>query len=262
MTDQELLALDKMGLIPGPGEGEQAFLARVAQSRKNFEKGEWIPESHWDWVREYLHQMFHVKPLYICAFYSNRRLAPWQGAATWIEGRTLNSIQLRENLKKGSYLGIYTREEILAHEAVHAVRSGFEENRYEEFFAYMTSEKKWRRVLGPILQNPWEAWPFLAATLGGVIWPICYWGAAIWAGIGFFRLIRQHQRLKKAAARILEQVKDPRTTRAVLFRLSDEEIGAFSKGEEIREYAEKQTCLRWRIIRKYLKEAYGQENRR
>ncbi len=260
MKDQELFALDKEGFLPGPGEDEKKFLERVCRTKKRFEKGGWIPASHWDWVRESLNGIFNVKPLYIAAFYSNRDLAPWQGAAAWIDGRELNFIQLREGLKKGTYLGLYRREEILAHEAVHAVRSGFNEDRYEEFFAYMTSEKKWRRVLGPILQRPWEAWPFLLCTLGGAIWPACYLGAAVWSGMGFFRLIRRHIRLRRASGRIFEIVQDARMTRAVLFRLTDDEIEKFSKDEKIEDYAERQGCLRWRVIRNYLKEAYGKES--
>jgi hypothetical protein len=257
MTDPDLLALDKIGFIPGPGENEESFLARVERAKNNFQKGGWIPPAHWDWVREYLEQMYNVKPLYICAFYSNQSLAPWQGAAAWIDGRTLSSIQLRTGLKKGTYLGIYSREEILAHEAVHAVRSGFNENRYEEFFAYMTSEKRWRRVLGPILQRPWEAWPFLLCSLVGVFWPIGYLGAALWASLGFARLSKQHWRLKRAAATIFKQTGDARRTRAILFRLTDEEIKGFSKGMDIELFAQKQTCLRWRVIRNYLFEKEG-----
>lgn len=260
MTDGELFALDKDGFLPGPGENEEHFLVRVKRTKEKFEKEGWIPPSHWDWVREYLDEVFDVKPLYICAFYSNRSLVPWQAAASWIEGRELHSVQLREGLKKGTYLGIYGREEILAHEAVHAVRSAFNEDRCEEFFAYMTSEKKWRRVLGPILQRPWEAWPFLLCILSGVLWPVCFLGAAIWSGIGFCRLIKQHLRLRLAARRVGEVVQDARKTRAILFRLTDDEIEKFSKGEKIEEYAQRQNCLRWRVIKHYLKEVYGAEN--
>lgn len=259
MTDWELLALDRDGFIPGPGEDEASFLTRVEKVKENFQKGSWIPSAHWDWVREYLDRMFNVKPLYICAFYSNRSLMPWQGAACWIEGRALSSIQLREGLKKGSYLGIYSREEILAHEAVHAARSGFAENRCEEFFAYMTSEKKWRKVLGPILQRPWEAWPFLIGVVGGIIWPVCFLGAAFWSALGFCRLIRQHRQLKRAGDRLLARVGDARKARAILFRLTDEEIQKFSRGVNIEEG---QNCLRWRVIRSYLKESYGTESHR
>jgi hypothetical protein len=253
MTDQDLLALDKIGFIPGPGENEEQFLERISAAKKKFSEGNWLPESHWDWVREYLDQMFHVKPLYICAFYSNKGLTPWQGGAAWIEGRKLNSIQLREALRKKTFFGLYSREEILAHEAVHAARSGFDESRCEEFFAYMTSEKKWRRVLGPILQRPWEAWPFLLCNLVAPFWPAGYFVAGLWAALGFVRLIKQHWLLKRAAANILKTTRDPRRTRAVLFRLTDGEIKRFSRGENVMLFAEMQDCLRWRVIRNYLK---------
>jgi hypothetical protein len=205
--------------------------------------------------------MFHVKPLYICAFYSNRSLTPWQGAASWIEGRALISIQLRKALQKGSYLGLYSREEILAHEAVHAARSGFNESRFEEFFAYMTSQKKWRRVLGPILHRPWEAWPFLLSLMGGIFFELLFLGAAFWMGLGFIRLAKHHRILKMAADQILKIVQDPGITRAILFRLTDQEIKKFAKGEEVKEMAAEPQTLRWKIIRNYLRKSYGRESR-
>lgn len=260
MIDKELFALDGAGFIPGPGESEKDFLDRVRRAKENFEKGGWIPPAHWDWVRESLSEMFNVKPLYICALYSNRSLAPWQAAASWIDGRELKFVQLREGLKKGTYLKMYSREEILAHEAVHAARSGFNEDRCEEFFAYMTSEKRWRRILGPILKRPWEAWPFLFCLLGGMFWPVCHLAGAIWSAMGFYRLIRQHSRLRRASERVYEIVQDAKKTRAILFRLTDDEIEQFSKGASIEVYAQSQNCLRWRVIRNYLKESYGTES--
>lgn len=254
MTDQDLLLLDKLGFIPGPGETEENFLDRVAVTKKKYELGNWIPEAHWDWVREYLVELFYVKPLYICAFYSNRNLAPWQGAAAWIEGRKLDSIQLREGLRKGQYLKLYAREEILAHEAVHGVRSAFDESRFEEFFAYMSSEKKYRRVLGPILRRPWEIWPFFIALLGGILWEPFYLFGAIWAACGFVRLIKDHFLLNRAAQNINRKINDAKRTRAVLFRLTDEEIVQLAKKKiSIDLFAEKQTCLRWRVIRLYIR---------
>lgn len=253
MTDRDLLALDIAGLIPGPGETEEKFLLRVQETKSRYEEGEKIPEAHWDWVRELLYELFHVKPLYISAFYSNKGLTPWQGGASWIENKKLKAIQLRQNLKKGSYLKIYNREEILAHEAVHAARSAFNEDASEEFFAYMTSEKKYRRILGPIFRRPWEAWPLLLFVLGGSIWPPLYLCASFWIALGFFRLMRHHLRLKRAAALILQKTKDARTTRAVLFRMTDEEIQIFSKKNlSIDLFAKKQNCLRWIVIRHYL----------
>jgi hypothetical protein len=260
MTDQELMEWDYSGVIPGPNESEGDFLSRAIQTKQRFEEGKWIPPAHWDWVKESLAEVFHVKPLYICAFYSNRSLTPWQGAACWIDGRTVSSIQLRKALQKGSYLGLYRREEILAHEAIHAARSGFAEQQCEEFFAYMTSEKRWRRVLGPLIQRPWEVWPFLLFLGAGVIWPLCNWGATVWMGLGFARLVRQHSRLKRAAAQIGKRVGHPRTIRAILFRLTDAEVTALARGKDIDAYAQRQSCLRWRVIKNYLRGTYGTEN--
>jgi hypothetical protein len=241
MTDAELFELNEVGFIPGPGEQEEAFLARVERAKKRFEKGAWIPACEWDWVRENLDRLANVKPLYICAFYSNRGLMPWQGGASWIEGREVHSIQLRKNC-----WGLCSQEELLAHEAIHAVRSGFEEDVWEEFFAYMTSEKRWRRVLGPIVERPWEVWPLLGLSLVG-----CWWGAAIWVGLGFGRLIRRHRILARAGERISESVKEERWVRAILFRLTGEEIVRLASGEKFDKLAEQQSCLRWRVIKQY-----------
>src|SRR3989338_7865210 len=253
MTDADLLALDKNGLIPGPGETQEEFFQRADASKQKFEEGSWIPEPHWDWVRTHLYQMYAVKPFYICAFYSSRNLAPWQGAASWIQGRQLDSIQLRMSLRRGSYLGLYDREEILAHEAVHAARSGFQESRFEEFFAYMTSQKKWCRLLGPIVRKPWEVWPFLLFSLAGMFLHGFYLAALLWLFLGLIRLYRTHRVLKRAGREILQCVAEKRRMRSILFRLSDAEIVRFARGGSIRHYAKEQKELRWRVIQAYLK---------
>jgi hypothetical protein len=251
MTDWELLALNKIGFIPGPGESESDFSERVSRTKKNFEKRNSIPPAHWDLPKETLLHTFDVNPLYICAFYSDKNLTPWQGAATWIEGSEIHSVQLRTSFSKGSFLGIYSRSEILAHEAVHAARCAFQEDRFEEYFAYMTSSKKWRRVLGPILKEPWEAWPFLICMTLGVFFPSAFLAAVLWIFSGFVRLIKGHRTLAAAYQVIFDQVKDHNKTRAILFRLTDREIERFAKGEKIERYNPKLHDLRWKIIQNY-----------
>ena len=253
MTDQELFSLNKEGFIPGPSESEEDFIQRVASVKKSGQTGQSIPDSHWDWVHASLEEIFDFRPACLFAFYSNKNLTPWQGAASWVEGKKIISIQLRKALERGSYLGLYKREEILAHEAVHAARSGFDEPQNEEFFAYMTSEKKWHRVLGPIVKRPWEVWPFFAAMGAGAFFPFAYLAAAIWAAFGFYRLIRQHRRLSLATKNIFATGLDRASTRAVLFRLTDAEILMFSKGGKIEDYRKRQKCLRWRLIGFYFK---------
>lgn len=243
MTDEELYEWNRNGVIPGPGESEEAFAERARETRARFERGEWIPKPHWDWVRHHLRELFDFEPAYVPVFYSNKGLAVWEGAAAWIEGRFCE-VQLREGLRKGSYLGLYRREEILGHEAVHAARCAFEE-KSEEFFAYMTSDKKWRKVLGPIFERPWEAW-LLVGVLGvGAFWPAGYLAAGCLAAIGFWRLGRMHRRLAKAGKRL--EKAGVEKVRAVLFRMTDKEIGKLAKGADLQEVAG--SCLRWRLIR-------------
>jgi len=240
MTDEELLRLNGEGFFPGPNETEEQFVARVAEVHRRAEKiRDPIPSSHWDWVRLHLQQLFDFSPRCLPAFYSNRSLMPWQGAASWTQGGKLVAVQLRKALQKGSFLRIYQREEILAHEAVHAARASFEESRWEEFLAYMTSEKKWRRVLGPIVQKPWEVWPFFVGCMLGPVWPVMFLGAAFWAGIGFIRLVRCHRILKRVAEKL-----NGKNVRAILVRLTETEIERLSIGQEVGDES-----LRWRLLR-------------
>jgi hypothetical protein len=251
MTDAELIRFNERGLIPGPGELEEEFSFRAAEAGK---KDRGIPENHWDWARARLKEIFDFEPRYVSAMYSNKGLAPWQGAASWIEGREIALVQMNERLKSGSLLGLYDRDEILAHEGVHAARSGFDEDGCEEFFAYLVSEKKWLRVLGPIVKRPWEVWPLLIGAALGLVSPWGTLAAALWTGLGFLRLIRQHRTLAKAGNRVFKSVQDRRRARAILFRLTDREIGQLARGMDLEEYAKKQGCLRWRLIRiAYLK---------
>ena len=261
MTDEELLDLNERGFFPGPDESEEDFLRRVEWVKQAAgalgERA--IPSSHWVWARLHLRELFGFAPECLPAYYSNRSLAPWQGAASWIEGGKISAVQLRENLKRGSYLGIYRREEILGHEAVHAARSAFEADRWEEFFAYMTSESRWRRVLGPIVRSPWEVWPFLAFCLIGSWLPAMFLGAAAWAGIGFWRLARGHWILRRASEEIKRDARNVSHVRAILVRLADWEIERLAKGLEIGNES-----LRWRLLRLayWKKGGYGTENNR
>jgi hypothetical protein len=182
-----------------------------------------------------VNQLYSFEPQSLKVFYSSRGLAPWQGAACWIDEKNIPSLQLRESFQKGSFLGIYHKDELLAHEAVHAARAAFEEPQSEEFFAYATSPVSWRRAIGPILRKPSEAW-FLFLGLFPPILPIL-------AAFAFTRLILQRLRMKKAADQFDQT--DPRKVRALLFRMTDLEICSLSRGKKL----SGDSTLRWRLIR-------------
>ncbi len=267
MNDEELLQLNREGFIPGPDEEEKLFLERVEKTKDRVRKEGGIPTAHWEWAGLRVKELFDFEPRWLPVIYSNKGLSLWEGAAAWIEEGTIHSIQLRTGLKKGQYLfGLYERDEILAHEAAHGARAAFEESGNEEFFAYATSDKKWRRVLGPLLRKDWEVWPFLIAVFmavfcqwAAIYWDgfeigagICFWMASLWIGLGFWRLIRHHRRLKMASKAALHLVRTPCNSskaRALLFRLTDREIDLLAEGKDFKKYAEAQNGLRWRLIR-------------
>lgn len=264
MKDEELIELDAQGFIPGPEETEALFLARVERTQKAYRtQTDPLPSAHWEWVRHHLQELFGFAPRYLTAFYSNADLTPWQGAVIWLQEHSFPVIQLRTALRKGTYLGLYRREEVLAHEAAHAARCAFSASCFEEFFAYMTSERRLQRVLGPILARPWEVWPFFLLLLSASLsswWieegakGICEGSlflALLWLFLGILRLIVRHRQLQKAAEELLRMGCSDVLARTLLFRLTDEEILRLGKGDPI---LTKDT-LRERLLRALLVKA-------
>lgn len=255
MTDEELLSLNQSGFIPGPDETEENFTRRIESTSQAFLKlgVAAIPRAHLECVEKKLRDGFDFAPCCLPAFYSNRSLRPWQGAAAWVERGQILAIQLREAFRKGSFLGIYNRSEVLAHEAVHAARSSFPLDPWDEYFAYMTSEKAWRRALGPIVQRPWEVWPFLIFCILGVFFPIFFLGAAFWTGLGFYRLISCHLTLAKARKTLRKLAFTEEKTRFILFRLTNGEIQNLSRGIDIFSIPKEQSqmSLRSRLLNLY-----------
>ena len=244
MNDQELLVLNARGFIPGPSETETHFIERIAATEAIFTTKEAIPRAHWDWVKHHLSELFGFEPGSLLAFYSNANLTPWQGAACWIDENSVPQLQLREAFRKGHYLSLYSREETLAHEAVHAARTAFDEPENEEFFAYATSEKKWRRALGPIFKRPWETWLLIGTLFLGVF---SEWGilaSFLLISLGIYRLARQHIRRARACTTLMKQGKEKSVVRAILFRLTDHEIRRLAKGRELLS----DHSLRWRLL--------------
>jgi hypothetical protein len=256
MTDLELATLNEEGFIPGPFESLPLFEARVAKTKEVLKEKNSLPSSHWDWAKRRLDSLFGFDPQSLSVFYSNEQLSLWQGAACWIDEMNVPILQLKNGFKKGTYLKIYSRDEVLAHEAVHAARAAFNEEENEEFFAYATSGVRWRCLFGPMIRRSWEPWIGLGFLSVGLISPWALLGAAGWIGGGFFRLCRQHLRLSQASNILLETLQDKKNVRSLLFRLTDKEIRDLSSGI----WPKDDGTLRWRLIRfVYLKKTAADE---
>ena len=242
-------SLNQRGFFPGPEETEEEFKERVRTLKGAKTEGCERPRSLVD-------ALFGFSPDWIPVEYSNTGLKLWEGAATWFEKGTVR-IQLRNGFKKGVYLGIYRRDEVLAHELVHLSRMAFEEPKYEEVFAYLTSKSKLRRLVGALFRRPIESTLFVASAflpLGALLLGSANWFPVLWCIPLFYfsfltaRLTLAQRALNKCMKVLGSVVEKPLS---LALRLADKEIALFArlKPEGIQSYIKDQTSFRWRFLR-------------
>lgn len=271
------LQYNNRGWIPGPEESKGDFEKRIEALNQFFsyppeDIDHFLTDQDWTNANLEVERLYGFSPDWIVAHYSDRNLSFFQGAATWItekKGLRIPLVQLRRKLETGRLLGLYGREEVLAHEAVHAARMQFDEPLFEEIFAYQTSPRFWRRLLGPLFQKPWEAYVFLIALLIPIAIEITLFfdvslgpfeqlrllPLAIFLYL-FCRLLSLRWILWRAKKRLKTLLKDPKKSWAVAFRMTDREIFrfAFQKDEKLTDYLKEQKNLRWdQIFESYFK---------
>ncbi len=287
LSNQRLLELNHQGLIPGPGETEDAFLLRADQCLH-------LKEKVFDELRHHIvfsaddlgspvlmekaHQtttvLYDIKPTWIPLFFSNYQLMPWHGGCAWIfqtqpDMPKMAFFQLRRHFATHEcFLGLYQRDDLIAHELAHVGRMAFDEPRYEEILAYQTTPSSFRRWLGPLLQSSHEALIFIGllflclivdafalishkphALLAAMWWKLLPAAYFIYL---FMRLAWRQHRFTKCRQRLLALTDQERNADAILYRLTDDEINRFSRSspEDIRTYVREQAAnsLRWRVI--------------
>lgn len=266
---------NQRGWIPGPSEEKKAFEKRVEALHHFFsyppeEIDHFLTDRDWIEAQETTLHFYDFSPDWIVSHYSNRNLSFFQGAATWITekgGYCIPLIQLREKLERGNLLGLYSKAEVLAHEAVHAVRMQFDEPYYEEIFAYKTSPHFFRRFFGPLFQKPWEAYLFLFLFLLPLAIEVIqvfdveleHFSLFRFLPLVFFayllcRLLCLCSLLGLALRRMRKFLKDSKKPWALAVRLKDREIFRFAlqRGKSLEKYFQKQDSFRWT----FLKEIY------
>lgn len=243
-TISELILLNQKGLFPGPKEKDEEFFSRVSRS---IEKEEKFPGD--------LLGKFDINPDWIDVIYANESLSLWEGACTWI-WRDEVQIQLKKRLKKSKKICfIYSKKELLMHEAVHACRMKFEDSEFEEILAYQTSKNTFRRYLGPLFFSQKET---LITVLLFLIGLMCSFYSLV-LGIFvmclfpiycFLRLRKALLYFNKAKKRIYSMTGFPSLW--ILLRLADQEIKMFAlqSEDEINKYITKQRefSLRWKQL--------------
>lgn len=261
----------KEGILPGPGETEEQYRERAhycLNLRNSFK--DLVDTGFQDQVLEpvteeglnRVERLYGIRSTWIPFFFSNYRLPFWQGGCAWIFQQTVNSpvsafFQLRQVFRKqNTYLGIYPRDELVAHELCHVGRMAYEEPRYEELLAYRTSKSPFRRYWGPLFTTPAQSGIFallllliLMADLITLFFQPDLYGSIqwmkvlplVWIGWLIFDLMVR-QRIFKKCLHILPE--------KILYRLTDREIDLFSKMtlDEILEYGKKEGSLRWKVL--------------
>lgn len=287
ITDDELLKLNRQGLIPGPDETEEAFLARVSyclelQSQCASADGSGLPpcERSEECIAllaeayPLTQSLYDIAPSWLPVAFSNYRLAPWHAGCAWIFQVDENSptgafLQLRKRFR-GTNKGfsLCKRNELIAHEVAHVGRAMFEEPRFEELLAYRSSHLAWRRWLGPIVQTAWESGLFalilmlilmldlfLIFTGQHATYELLFWAKLIPVAMVFaavVRLGRRHRAFNRCLANLKLVCKKREDADALIYRLTDHEIETFatSTPEAIIAYAgeSEKLSLRWRVI--------------
>lgn len=283
IEDAKLLELNRQGIIPGPDETDAEFLKRAdfclnIKERLAAELGGALPFAPEDLAGfgvmrsafAEIRNSYDIAPEWIPIFFSNHQLSLWHGGCAWIfqltpDTPTCALFQLRKAFRNNDrYLGIYSRDEVAVHELAHVGRMMFEEPKYEEIIAYKTARSSFRRFLGPLAQSSMEAGLFVLILILLVLLDIfllafgfdagyrsAQWLKLVPAGIavyGLLRLLRRQQLFHHCLEKL--QILYGNHAMAVIYRLTDSEIELFSGStdREIRDYALKQTTLRWRVI--------------
>lgn len=244
----DLLAFAKKGLFVGPDEDEKSFAKRMQIFQEFEEDPQQFIQKHqmnfpYRLKIEELPKLpfgFSVKSLPI--FCSRKRLSLWQGASTWIFedefGFKLPLIQLKKTR-------FCSKEELLAHELVHFARVAYDEPKYEEIFAYMTSKNKLRRILGPLFRNRSDPYIFIVLA---ILAPITWTPLAIYCFHKGLLLWKDHRFLRNCLNKLRNTCK--KDSLAIALHLTDKEIYEIAKTNDLKEYfsLKKESSLRWQQI--------------
>lgn len=200
---------------------------------------------------------FGAFPSWIEIVYKDEGLSLWEAGCLWYSDDLFCPplLQLRAHFAtKETLYFLYSKEEILAHEAIHAIRAPLKSKRFEEYFAYSTSKSTFRKFLGPLFSTPTEASFVILASFiffaSAFLTPLLSaFGALTLFSLFFARLARNWYLFFKCKKRLSALTKKPL---ALMLRLTDEEILYFAKASvtEARRFIEEQKnkTFRWQLL--------------
>ena len=281
---ENLIRLDEQGFFPAPGEDVSSFFAYLRHLRDSYRaleeglaagenldsavgfhigQGVPIPPEVLSAAESETQEKFAFSVDWVPAYFLSRGLGVLWGGCTIITDENLALFFIRRDFRDREKWFIYTRCELLAHETCHVARNRLNDTEFEEHFAYMTSTSPLRRFMGNCFRQELDAFLFLlpvflllvmetlifCSVLAWPVWP--FWLLAA-AGPGF--LLLRNVRTRRCYARAEENLRlgGVENPRAVLFRMTREEIRETARSnpaEVVGMLCRKaETELRWRII--------------
>lgn len=284
MNEKEIInwkEWNSQGFIPGEEETESEFAERVAFCLKleehlfqtdsiPFDK----PDSESSKILEeaipLTEELYGIAPRWVPLFFNNHQLLPWHGGCAWIfqldeKTPTAAFLQLRANFRHSpTYLGLYKRKELLAHELAHVGRMLYQEPQFEELLAYRSSLSPFRRWLGPILQSSKETLLFILSlglviiadfaslSAGPQMEHVSWWIKSIPLLLLLLALIRltyRHRQFNQCL-KYLKALYPSKIANHLIYRLTDAEIKQFSRSspEQIQTYMTSVDSFRWKFL--------------
>ncbi len=265
-----------LGFVPGPRETKLSYNNRVKlviNFSKNLLKEDryFVNKRILKLSQEITKSIFDFYSECIVAYYDFNGMSFFESACTHLENigdLTLPIVQLKNADKPRGFFQrkishLYSAKEILAHEAVHAARAELNSIKFEEIFAYMTSENRFRKFLGPMFQSNKDSYVFLFSTfLLSITWMVlsfldveCKFLLSLFFIFPLFlcgRLLFFKYILRRCIKNIKPLLKHNVDPVHVVFRFTDEEIFKFSKNKnDASSFVVNDNSFRWEILKDY-----------
>ncbi len=253
--------LDENGLFPGENEDKTAFINRCrnifdfyrrmeCELRENgaavsafglkLRREARIPEEIMCEASAKTGKLYGFKINWAKGFFVTEKMGLLWGGSSWYDPQSGEMVFIvRPAFKYRKKWFIYRRDELLAHELCHVAHTPVADDKLEEFFAYQTSDSRFRRYLGNIFVRGMDAFIFIAppfillavqmmnifAGTGIAEWP--FWALIGLVPAGFLIRNQRSRNLYFRAKTKLEQLK-VKLPQAVLFRCTCREIAAIA----------------------------------